>query len=41
MDGVLVNVYEAMNMVKSAFVVEFERRGEKLIEFECEVYVLK
>ena len=40
-DGALVNAYEATNMVKSALVAEFERRGEKLIELEREAHALK
>jgi mitotic spindle assembly checkpoint protein MAD1 len=35
------NAYEATNMVKSALVAEFERRGEKLIEFERETHALR
>ncbi|OUS42639.1 putative mitotic checkpoint protein [Ostreococcus tauri] len=37
----MVNAYEATNMVKSTLVAEFERRGDKLIEFEREVRALR
>lgn len=39
-DG-LVNAYGAANMVKSKLVVEFERRGEKIVELEREAHALR
>jgi len=39
--GGVVNSYEAVNLVKTKLVEEFERRGEKLIEFERETMALR